>query len=253
MNNSEVVNKLLNIEHTTGIEILLAVEAGSRAWGFPSPDSDYDVRFIYKRPLSWYLSIHERRDVIELQENPPLDINGWDIKKCLFQIERGNPAFIEWLESPIVYDCNIYVVSKLKELAKHYFNPRTAIYHYLHMASGNYREYLHTDIVRLKKYVYVLRPLIACHYIFQQHKMPPVNYLELINDTKLDEFPINEVNELLELKMKNPEIQTGPRRQRINNWIDKNLEKFAEIARTTQKVNNKADDLDEYFKNLVTQ
>src|SRR5688500_5596025 len=94
-----VVQELGLLQQEQGIDILFAVESGSRTWGFASPDSDWDVRFVYKRPLSWYLSINERRDVLEPKYPDPLDINGWDIQKTLFQIYRGNPALMEWLYS----------------------------------------------------------------------------------------------------------------------------------------------------------
>ena len=87
-----IVNRLEEIERSESVRILLAVESGSRAWGFPSPDSDYDVRFLYARPRDWYLSIDARRDVIECPIEDVLDINGWDIRKALHLLLKANPV-----------------------------------------------------------------------------------------------------------------------------------------------------------------
>ena len=98
-----IQEKLNQLEAEYGVQILLAVESGSRAWGFASPDSDYDVRFIFWHPKDWYLSVFEQRDVIELPVDAVLDISGWDIRKALRLLWKSNAALIEWLNSPIVY------------------------------------------------------------------------------------------------------------------------------------------------------
>lgn len=99
----EIREKLEEIEEKENVMILLAVESGSRAWGFASPDSDYDVRFIYVRSIEEYLRLDEQKDVIDWQLDDVLDINGWDLKKALVQFRRGNATLFEWSNSPIVY------------------------------------------------------------------------------------------------------------------------------------------------------
>lgn len=99
----EINEKLDEIEEKENVRILHAIESGSRAWGFASPDSDYDVRFIYARRREDYLRLDEPRDVIEWQLDDVLDINGWDLKKALKQFARGNATLFEWSGSPIVY------------------------------------------------------------------------------------------------------------------------------------------------------
>ena len=96
-------SRLIEIEAKNAIKIVYACESGSRAWGFPSANSDYDVRFIYIRPVDWYLSIYEKRDVIEYPIDEQLDISGWDLKKALQLLRKTNPPLLEWLGSPIVY------------------------------------------------------------------------------------------------------------------------------------------------------
>jgi len=100
---NEVVEHIAKIEHEYNVVVLQAIESGSRAWGFPSPDSDYDVRFIYAHPKDWYLQLSEERDVIELPINDELDIAGWDLRKALNLANKGNAVVQEWMISPIVY------------------------------------------------------------------------------------------------------------------------------------------------------
>ena len=153
--------RLYEIEKTQNVRILFAVESGSRAWGIASPDSDYDVRFIYVRPKNDYLRLDELRDVIELPIDDELDINGWDLKKALALLYRSNPTLFEWLSSPVIY-LKTRFSEDFKELAADYFSKKKSLYHYVSMAKGNYRGYLKGDIVKAKKYFYVLRPVLAC-------------------------------------------------------------------------------------------
>lgn len=249
----KITEKLIQLEKDFGIEILFAVESGSRAWGFESPDSDWDIRFIYKRPLTWYLSVHERRDVVEqMFKAENFDFSGWDLKKVLYQIHRGNPALFEWFDSPIVYRSNEQFQLEMNKLQAKYFNPRSAIYHYLHMAIGNYRTYLKTDMVKLKKYFYVIRPLLACEWIERRNTMPPTKFSTLIGD-EIEcsrDFPHDSVQKLRDLKQRSSELGEGTRIEVINEWIANRIEHFAEIARTTAKVTSRPDDLDEYFYSM---
>lgn len=161
----KILNKLHEIEKREQIKILNAIESGSRGWGFASKDSDYDVRFIYVHPVDWYLSIEDKRDVIEYLEADSLDMNGWDIKKALQLFHNLNPPLYEWLTSPIVCRENEDFTERLRDLMATFYSPISCLYHYLHMAKGNYREYLKGDKVKVKKYFYVLRPILACMWI----------------------------------------------------------------------------------------
>ena len=102
---AEILTRMHNAEKEHGVRILLAVESGSRAWGFESPNSDFDARFIYVHPRDWYLSVglEEQRDVIEYPIVDDIDLNGWDLRKALRLFWKSNPAFVEWIQSPIVY------------------------------------------------------------------------------------------------------------------------------------------------------
>lgn len=217
-----IQEKLAEIEHTENIHILHCIESGSRAWGFESPDSDYDVRFIYVRPREYYLRLDKTRDVIEWQLDEVLDINGWDIQKALRLLYKSNPTLFEWNLSPIVYRTTPEWKA-VSDIINHYFLKKSGLYHYLSTAKSNYREYLKGEIVRLKKYFYVLRPLLACKWILAEGTPPPMLFSTLM-DKFLDEELKPEVQNLLKLKMELPEAGMGRRMDKINAFIDSTME-----------------------------
>ena len=216
-----ICEKLDQIERQENVRILHAVESGSRAWGFASPDSDYDVRFLYVRPREYYLRLDKQRDVIEWQLDDTLDINGWDLQKALRLLHSSNPTLFEWTNSPIVYRTTP-VWENVRVVINQYFSSKSGLYHYLNMANSNYREFLKGETVRLKKYFYVIRPLLACKWILDKHCPPPVLFEELVH-AQLDEDLRNIVNELLRRKMASPEMGEGPRIDRLNEYIGRSL------------------------------
>ena len=161
-----IVQKLHEIEEKEHVKILLAVESGSRAWGFASPDSDYDVRFLYVRTREDYLQLDPLRDVIEQPINDLLDINGWDLQKALRLMYKSNPTLFEWLKSPIIY-IETEFADEMRRVMSDYFSVKHSLYHYISMAEGNYKKYLRTEMVKAKKYFYVLRPLLAGQWILE--------------------------------------------------------------------------------------
>ena len=150
--NETILAKLSKIEAKENIVILYACESGSCAWGFPSDNSDYDIRFLYLRPYDWYLSIEQQRDVLEYKLEGDLDINGWDLRKALGLFRKSNPPLFEWLNSPIKYLEKYSTAEKMRQLMPVYYSPIACAHHYLHMVQGNYREYLNGEQVWLKKY-----------------------------------------------------------------------------------------------------
>ena len=217
-----ILMKLDEIESRENVKILLAVESGSRAWGFASPDSDYDVRFIYVRPREDYLRLEKTRDVIELPIEGDLDINGWDLDKTLRLLRASNPTLFEWFSSPIVYRETAFA-DVFRIVMQEYFSSKRGLNHYLSMASGNYREYLKGDFVRAKKYFYVLRPVLACKWILDKGTPPPMLFSELV-EAELDPKYLPDVNNLLDLKKNAPEIKTIPKIMSINQYLDQSIE-----------------------------
>ena len=225
----KIQEQLRRIEEAENIKILLAVESGSRAWGFASPDSDYDVRFIYIRRLEDYLRLDAIRDVIELPINDVLDINGWDLQKTLRLLHKSNPTLFEWFSSPIVYQKTEFA-DKFRDLMMHYFSSKKTLYHYVSMAEGNYREYLKGDLVRAKKYFYVLRPVLACQWILDWGTPPPMMFSELLK-AELPVELIDVVNQLLELKMNSPEVKLIKRISEINEYLDESIPSIKRAVR----------------------
>ena len=213
-----IQEKLCEIEQREECRILLAVESGSRAWGFASPDSDYDVRFIYVRPEKAYLRLDRTRDVIEVPINDELDINGWDIDKTLRLLHKSNPTVFEWFSSPIIYQSSAFA-DQFRPIMQKYFSSKAGLWHYLHMAEGNYRDYLRGEMVRAKKYFYVLRPILACKWILEKGTPPPMLFTDLVKSELPDDLS-ETVCQLLDLKMNSPEIKEIPRIDQLNRYLD---------------------------------
>jgi len=230
-----IIAELDRIEAEKRVCVLYAVESGSRGWGFASADSDYDVRFIYVHPTDWYLSINERRDVIECPLSQSLDISGWDIRKALRLFSKSNPPLLEWLRSPIVYVEKFQTAQKLRELAPSFFSPKSCLHHYLHMAQGNFREYLRGEQVRIKKYFYVLRPILACKWIESNNTMPPMEFEKLVQSQIQDRRLADEINQLLQRKKAGEELDIEPQITVINEFLEREIEYYSHYARTIKK------------------
>lgn len=226
-----ITEKLAEIERTEQVTVLYAAESGSRAWGFASPDSDYDVRFIYVRRREDYLRLDPPRDVIEWQLDDVFDINGWDLQKMLRLLHQSNPTLFEWNSSPIVYRTSDYWQRISPQIAT-FFMDKAGLYHYLHMARGNFREYLKGDTVRLKKYFYVLRPVLAAKWITERHCPPPMQFAELAG-AMLDEAIKPTVSALMQQKMQTPELGMGPKIAVLNDYLERSLTELEQRAAET--------------------
>ena len=223
----EIQAALRRLELEDDVRVLYAVESGSRAWGFASLDSDWDVRFLYLRRPAWYLSVQRRRDVLEYPLHAGLDVSGWDLKKALGLFAKSNPPLLEWLRSPIVYREAYSLAETLRSLSARYYSSRSCMHHYLHMAEGNYREYLQGDLARVKKYFYVLRPVLACRWIAAHGTMPPTEFASLVYDQLPP--PLRKiVHELLERKRSGDELALGPRIPEINEFLDSEISRLRE-------------------------
>ncbi|MZQ84893.1 nucleotidyltransferase domain-containing protein [Paenibacillus sp. 5J-6] len=251
---SKIHAELKQIEQEEGVRILYACESGSRAWGFPSKDSDYDVRFIYVRPVEWYLSIFEKRDVIERPISDLLDINGWDLKKALNLFRKSNPPLLEWLQSPIPYLESFSVTEKIRQLSPLTFSPRSTMYHYLRMAKGNFREYLQGDLVKIKKYFYVLRPILACGWIGKYGTMPPMEFEELVEQMLPASTLKEEVYTLLTRKKAGVEFDLEPKISVINDFLERQIAYFEETAKHISDSGEKQDQaLDGLFRDALKE
>ncbi len=230
-----IMNKLSAIEKENNIKILYAVESGSRGWGFASQDSDYDVRFIYTHTADWYLSIEDKKDFIEVPINSLLDINGWDIRKTLLHYKKSNPTLLEWLSSPIIYTEKYSMAQKMRDLLTDYFSPVPTIYHYLHIARNKFDDVMNTDQVKIKKYFYILRLVLACMWIEKKNTMPPMEFSKLMAEQQLDDILIYEIYKLLDKKTSGLEIDIEPKSPIIINFLSSKIEHFEQYLKTVRK------------------
>ena len=249
----ESLAKNFLLEQKENIRILHAVESGSRAWGFASPDSDYDVRFIYVRKPEHYLKLEKARDVIELPINDELDINGWDLDKTLRLLYKSNPTLFEWFSSPITYRRTEFA-DRISPLLTEYFTPSNSIYHYLGTAKSNYIAYIRSkDEVKAKKYFYVLRPLLACLWIMERQCPPPMLFDEL-RAAYLDKSIESDVDYLLNIKIKSPEIKTIPAIDTITDYILRSMKEIQEYLQSLPKREKKSwDKLNNFFLSELYQ
>ncbi|MGX7244102.1 nucleotidyltransferase domain-containing protein [Enterococcus quebecensis] len=248
--NKIIQTKLEEIENKENVKIILAVESGSRAWGFESKDSDYDVRFLYVRDEDSYLKLEGVRDVIEWQLDDVLDINGWDIQKALRLLYKSNPTLFEWCSSPIVYK-KTTEADEFKELLSSYFSIKKSLFHYWHMANTNYREYLKTDKVKAKKYFYVLRPILASKWILKYSSVPPIEF-EVLADGVLEDNLKPIVSDLLEQKKSTKELDSIDKIEVLNNYIEKELIELEAIAKnTSEKNDNTWEPLNKLFLSFI--
>ncbi|GAA6166622.1 nucleotidyltransferase domain-containing protein [Sessilibacter corallicola] len=236
----EIIRQLAAIKSEHNVKILYACESGSRAWGFPSADSDYDARFIYVRPKEWYLRVDLEacRDVIELPINDLLDINGWDLKKALLLLKKSNPSLIEWLSSPIVYQSDELFLAQINKLSKQLFNPLALFHHYRSMANGNFREHLKGEQVRVKKYFYVLRPILSMRWILTHKTSAPIVFQELVENIITDQSLKTVIYRLIEEKKAGFESDYREKIPEISQYIEEQLAELNALAEDNKRLHN---------------
>lgn len=225
-----ILRALDAIELEYGVEVLFAAESGSRAWGFASPDSDYDVRFVYRHPRDWYLRVSEPRDVIERMLPDDLDVSGWDLRKALRLFQRGNVALYEWLDSPIVYREQPVFAARLRELLPSFFQPASALHHYLGTARTTFGDHLDRPTVRLKKVFYFLRPILACRWIEQTREQPPTEFAKLVAAAWVTDAERAFIAELQQRKLRASEGDTEALDPALQQWMQDQLAHFTRIG-----------------------
>jgi uncharacterized protein len=230
---AQILDRLAAIEREEGARVLIAVESGSRAWGFPSPDSDYDVRFLYVKAKDWYLSIRPGRDVIERPIVDLLDYNGWDMRKALGLLLGGNPALLEWLASPIRYRIDDWVFDALVRHAELIDHRQAALQHYASLARGQYARLIDgRAVVELKKYFYTLRPALALRWLRQvPDGRVPMALPALLRDLDLPPELRDAIAELLQRKAATREMGDGPGLPAIDRLIEEEIARAPDAAR----------------------
>lgn len=236
MNQADAIRqKLREIEAANQVKILYAVESGSRAWGFASPDSDYDVRYVFIRPIKDYLRIDPLPDHIDGPLDEVQDYSGWDVKKALGLLGKSNPSLLEWLHSPVVY-AQTAAWRHFADCADAYFSVERNLHHQYASAHSTWRNFLQGEQVRLKKYLYALRPLLCFRYVEQYRKVAPVPFDELCAAVLPDSMR-GAVDDLLAQKKQAREKETAPRIPELDAYL---LAEFAHAEQVLEALPNPA-------------
>jgi len=215
-----ILETLEQIEWEQDVEILFACESGSRAWRFASPDSDYDVRFIYAGTLNDYLTIGRTRDVIERPIEDELDVNGWDVRKALALLRSSNPTVLEWLHSPVIYRANDSFLESMMALAMSAMRPRSLYHHYLSMARNDWLKRLCSGQATAKRYLYVLRTLLCAQWVVERETIPPVAFGDLVEAMVPGPRLRAEIDRLLAIKSGSREKEVMPRHPVLDAFIE---------------------------------
>lgn len=243
-----IQQRLTEIEKQHRIKILYSCESGSRAWGFPSPDSDYDVRFIYSRPIEKYLSIKLHKDHLTFPINDELDIYGWDISKILLLITKSNTTPFEWLQSPVIYREDKTFKEELWKLCQSYFCPRNNVHHYLGIVLGAMQTIQEEDI-KIKKLFYIIRPMLAALWCVKQNTIAPMSIFPLMdlltNDLR------KRVLSLIELKSTANESYLIKIDQDIKTWIDQTFDYCMETSQKMERKLFEIKEVDDFFRKTI--
>jgi uncharacterized protein len=252
---AEILRRVRAAEEEHGVRALLAVESGSRAWGFESPDSDYDARFIYAHSPSWYLSVglEEQRDVIEYPIVDHIDLNGWDVRKALRLFWKSNPAFVEWIQSPFIYLERSTFASQVRGLLPTIYSCERGVHHYRSMAKTNFRGYLRAESVPLKKYFYVLRPLLSVRWLERYGIAAPIEFSKLLHLIDDDPTLLRDIKALLQRKRTAPELGLEPPVRSIDAFIERELKRLDSLALPTLHSGEVLPKLNELFHASLEQ
>lgn len=224
-----ILGILADVEREQGVRVLFAAESGSRAWGFASPDSDHDVRFIYAHPAAWYLRLVPDRDVIERPLDARLlDLSGWDLRKALQLLLKSNPTLYEWLRSPMVYRDDGVFAPAARDLYERHASLRAMAHHYASMARGSWRTHVQgREAVVRKKYFYVVRPLLCLRWLADHQGPPPMALWDVAAGVPVPAGVRSAIQDLIAFKQRSGETGTGPRLGVLDAWIGESLEALA--------------------------
>lgn len=222
---------LINIEQDKNLKILWACETGSRAWGFPSTDSDFDVRIIYVHKTGWYLNLTEQKNNIELMlENNEIDITGWELKKSLNLLRKSNAAMLERIQSSIIYKQDDEFIEALRAASQSFYSKIATIHHYLSMAKNGLNELESNESYKLKKFFYTLRSALVCKWIIEKDEPPPIEFSKVYSNLSLDEGLTNRIDELIELKAAVTESYFHKNEKYLFNFIKESID-YAEAEK----------------------
>lgn len=250
-----VADRLDRVEAEHGVSVLYACESGSRAWGFPSTDSDYDVRFVYVHPRDWYLSINlERRDdTLDPPIDDEIDLHGWDLRKALGLFRTANPTLLDWLQSPIVYRENEAVMARWRSLIPDYYTPEAAGHAYRGLARSVSKQNLADEPIPHKAYLYVLRALLAVRWAEQDRGPVPVEFDRLVTATVEANELRAAIDALVAQKRAGTERDAGSRLPVLHDFIDAELERQADAQFPDAEPRPGTKPLNDFFRTVLAQ
>lgn len=245
---------LLDIESERNIKILWACETGSRAWGFPSIDSDFDIRLIYVHKNDWYLSLTEQKDSIELMlDNDEIDITGWELKKALNLLMKSNASLLERIQSPIVYQADSEFIDEIRIVAQKFYSKIATLNHYLSMSKKFDEELRSQENFKLKKFFYTLRSTLVCKWILEKESMPPIEFNKIYKNLDLEDNIVDRIDELIKLKstIKESYFHTGE--IQLMNLIQNYIEEAELWKEKLPSANGNSDKLNFTFRHYVAK
>jgi predicted nucleotidyltransferase len=248
-----IQERLLDIQKEKNIKILFSSESGSRGWGFPSPDSDYDVRFFYVRSKNEYLSISEGKDQYDFPINDLLDINGWDIRKALRLMMKSNASPLEWLQSPIIYMEEPGIREEIFELAKQYFIPRATAHHYLGISKNLLEQGIVGEEFKIKKYFYVLRSLLSAKWIIDKNEIAPMEFHILMQQIQDRTELVDAINILLEKKKIALEGALTSVQPIIHEFVKTEFVRCDKAVKNIERRDHDKTELDVFFRKIIEQ
>ncbi len=241
--------KLKNIEEERNVKIVYACESGSRAWGFASPDSDYDVRFLYTHPIEWYLAVAEKRDTITIMDGD-FDAVGWELRKSLRLLKKSNVPALEHLFSPIMYIGSATILADMRRIAVDCFSPIASMFHYLSM-SKKYEEKLAGEQLKLKSLFYALRTGLAGKWILEHQTMPPVVFNEML--ALVSEDIADEIRELMAIKAREGESYLHNRNDSIVRFVSATIAANEEYAKSLPSGKPDSERIDHFLYKIITR
>ncbi|MDN5727232.1 MAG: nucleotidyltransferase domain-containing protein [Propionibacteriales bacterium] len=249
---SAIDRRLADLARAEDVRILWAVESGSRAWGFPSPDSDYDCRFFYARTVEARLSLWPRRDVLETPLDKVFDVNGWDLSKALTLLVAGNATVVEWLHSPIVYDGDAAFRDEVLALARTVVPLDRVRSHHAHLGA-RHLSYLTSREVPLKKLFYALRPAFSLHWMARHAGLPPMDLPSLLAESDVSAELRTSVVDLVARKAVTRELGTEAAPEVIMEFLHEEFSRAgAEPPPSTEATADQRASIDALFRRWIS-
>lgn len=250
----KIKHYLTVLEQENQIKILLACETGSRAWGFASPDSDYDVRLIYRHQKDWYISLTEGKDTIErMLDNNEVDISGWDLRKSLRLLWKSNPPLLERIQSPLLYSADNAFLEGITTIARSAYSRIATMHHYLSMAKKGYETICETQEYKLKKLFYTLRASVACTWILEREEMPPIVFQQMLEGLQLDEHIKERIHQLVALKATCSEAYSHTGEQELIDFMRRCINRADAGAKKLPVSTARMSDLDHFFRQMLEE